>query len=1109
MKHYYSILAADIHAARRLLQDTENGLTPFERFLRTSRNVIEKKQDVKATWEKVHESLIALQLEGNIYTLTQEILVEVEQLKDWYWVETGGEDIDFEEPIKYKHKNNSKGEIKAEIRRMNEMVLAKLPSDIVVADFEKLSWDMTTIKLSSAWCDIRIGSSIKIDNQAFIVSTIDANILTIKGILPQNVDYLYWGNRKIRIKKATTAAAIMPSDAILLEENEAGKTIYTQQKIAQLSPISAQHFMDWLPLNEVLRLVGEGKIQWQNANIFLVLDESNQNWQNQKWKTKRGISFKFSQDRKQESFWIQLEEEESAKEEDSDFASLSPLFAFFEDEVEILDDKEQKYTVLKGLEGQFRLQLREQGKNPNPCYPKGKTLRVKFNTHQIRMQQEAVMALKNMPHRAHKPLLQLFQPNRYGNWEIFRPAEIENWYVLRDENRSGAEQQRAFVQKALNTPDFAILEGPPGSGKTTVIIELICQLIASGKRILLCGSTHVAVDNVLEKLAEKDKHKNLTLLQELNIVPIRIGDENRISESVRDWQLEKYQEKHNIAAELLIDVANLVCGTTIGILQHPKIKKREKYTSPIIPEYDYLIIDESSKTTFQEFLVPALYAKRWILVGDVKQLAPFSDREQLVSNIRYLPFADNKTSKTLDEGVQHVLFVLQKITDIFKSGKNNLKIAMIFGAKELNLLQEELQARYEKNANNIPFKYLIINDLDNQGNPINILELLQYQVVFINKAAKKAVLDILPQIFILFDSDSDTSCYAFRHNYLVRHEKLNYHLDDKRLRETAQNKADEIHNHLQNYFTTKSWAAEIAWRIDREHQNRLKSSKSQHYSKSLNDFLPEKIGGNRQDMQNRIRTVANIALPSVLEALIQGINMQQTQKDAESYTLIDGFQADIKDARYTILKYQHRMHPHISAFPRQQFYNNQALQDLASPLPIDQIRQWQYNRYPNRNIWLDAVGNTHHNQNDKEVEALVVELKHFISFANHEAEKGNTQTWSVACLTFYRGQERKIREQLQKLFNTRSPSTFRIPNIEIKLHTVDKFQGHEADIVFLSMVQTYRDGFLDSPNRLNVAITRAKFQLVIIGKHEYFAKKSQSEDLKKLAENAHLFTPKK
>lgn len=46
----------------------------------------------------------------------------------------------------------------------------------------------------------------------------------------------------------------------------------------------------------------------------------------------------------------------------------------------------------------------------------------------------------------------------------------------------------------------------------------------------------------------------------------------------------------------------------------------------MILEFDYLIIDECSKTTFQEFLVPAMYAKKWILVGDIRQLSLFVER---------------------------------------------------------------------------------------------------------------------------------------------------------------------------------------------------------------------------------------------------------------------------------------------------------------------------------------------------------------------------------------------------------------------------------------------------------------------------------------------------
>jgi hypothetical protein len=49
------------------------------------------------------------------------------------------------------------------------------------------------------------------------------------------------------------------------------------------------------------------------------------------------------------------------------------------------------------------------------------------------------------------------------------------------------------------------------------------------------------------------------------------------------------------------------------------------------------------------------------------------------------------------------------------------------------------------------------------------------------------------------------------------------------------------------------------------------------------------------------------------------------------------------------------------------------------------------------------------------------------------------------------------------------------------------------------MVNTGRDGFLDSPNRLNVAITRARYQLVVVGHFQYFSEKTRSIELKGLA----------
>lgn len=134
----------------------------------------------------------------------------------------------------------------------------------------------------------------------------------------------------------------------------------------------------------------------------------------------------------------------------------------------------------------------------------------------------------------------------------------------------------------------------------------------------------------------------------------------------------------------------------------------------------------------------------------------------------------------------------------------------------------------------------------------------------------------------------------------------------------------------------------------------------------------------------------------------------------------------------------------------------------------------------------------------KKKEVVLKELDEFIKFATKNSKPDGSK-WSVGILSFYLGQIKSIREVLQNKFKTKSQSRFVKDNVEIKLSTVDRFQGDEKDIIFLSMVRTDRDGFLDSPYRLNVAITRARYQLVVIGKRSYFKDQSKTPLLKKFA----------
>ena len=142
------------------------------------------------------------------------------------------------------------------------------------------------------------------------------------------------------------------------------------------------------------------------------------------------------------------------------------------------------------------------------------------------------------------------------------------------------------------------------------------------------ASTHVAVDNVLKSLFKKNPE-----LAQL-IVPVRIGDEHNIDDKIKQFRLEdriqsikeslisnleelpnlsKSQQyflnalktdSQTVIERIILESANLICGTTIGIIKHPIFRQRRRSTQAI---FDYMIIDEASKTPFTEFLSGIIY----------------------------------------------------------------------------------------------------------------------------------------------------------------------------------------------------------------------------------------------------------------------------------------------------------------------------------------------------------------------------------------------------------------------------------------------------------------------------------------------------------------------
>jgi len=807
--------------------------------------------------------------------------------------------------------------------------------------------------------------------------------------------------------------------------------------------------------------------------------------------------------------WIQLIEKAGSGDE----MGKSDLDYFFDDNpnMKILDFTQRKhdagFRILQSRpeERQVLLAPNTRGKKVwKSEYPSEQgaryEIRVSVDTSQLERQKIAINNLMNRPAVGHRPLIELLQDRTQIHWQNNDavPENSIDWKVLNDPAFDGCDRQRAFVSKALATSDFAILDGPPGTGKTTTILELIIQLVMDGKRVLLSASTHAAINNVLERIKD-----DIDLSQ--HIFPLRIGNESNAT-GVEHYQYDKLFDElqkapgcERLTKQLMVDSSNLVCGTTIGILR--LFNDRDVTLDRGEPPFDVMIIDECSKTTFQEFLVPARFARRWILVGDVRQLSPFTDREQIVANLDNLmlkPPKGKSPGENLPTSVQQACFLLEELRgDNRKPYKQPMLVPVSAGA--LVALKEEVQARMgDRNLGEGLDSILLIQSLTRIRSvqdwvvDFNVLSqepwrLYEANLCFVDESVLAELESMIPDDMLVLHPSWHRSPQA------LLHKRFGTGIQGFKVKNRNYTDTVEIQKELLDRIDKTKWSEEVCWRLEREYWLRL--SKTKRKTKNLTDTL-DRLFPKSIQADGRIHTLKNIAFPSVLEAL-SGDGLQRRKKDNPT-TLNQGFKPEEKDQRYTTLTFQHRMHPDISVFPREQFYPPGVLADGCK---TRDDRAWDYDRYKQRSVWVDIEGETSGNANKQEAKAVVHELRFFCAWAEAKTKNDKGEPFDVAILTFYKGQEKALREELKNLpgDNKTRHARFSYKNVSIKLATVDYFQGQEADVVFLSMVNTKRDGFMDSPNRLNVSITRARYQLVVVGDYRYFSQHSRTEELKNLA----------
>ena len=745
------------------------------------------------------------------------------------------------------------------------------------------------------------------------------------------------------------------------------------------------------------------------------------------------------------------------------------------------------------------------------------------NLYNYRMMRNALFDLQNKPQKYMLPILNLFRNNKSIQWPSFEPERVSQYYILEDVKRSGCEIQRRFVEKALATPDFAILDGPPGTGKTTTICELIMQLIVRRKRVLLVASTHVAVDNVLERLIEDPERERL-------LFPIRIGKEKDVSENLHKYMYEKFcqterkrilkflrelrspndaqeslyhvlskistnepgstNSSEKIVNDLILHSANLVCGTAIGVLQYPPIKHR-KMTNNEHSLFDMMIVDESSKTPFHEFIVPALFAERWILVGDPKQLSPYVDRDEVEISIRAIlqknkfdpsdltmtipfvrMFQRNRFSLIvtsedyIDQYLRHfenVKEYIRKDISIASCSGENTDITMdlewkLWSANLIVLTPDSIKK----------YTYLLPPDLEVFVDPKLEID----QATFFSKYARQYYGRL---VFHRFNPRDERESWIQEMGY-----RQGRYYEVRKLKE----KKDQYHYEISTLYPT--------WNGEEKHPEREPNKSTERSNNAESKFDKR-----RMSLENALNRLRKAFFPSIVELLSEGYEIEE--RIEYQNTLSYGFMKKDLNLRHELLEYQHRMHPKISEFPREHIYDLKSLKDANTVISHRDLTWYTYPPF----LWVDIVSKSQRKEkNEEEANAIQGYLKKFEQLLQSRKPPNGKQSWSIAILTFYKAQDRLLRETIRSYFKQSYYRKFRRGNIKVHICTVDSFQGHEADFVFLSMVRSRTTiGFLDSPNRLNVAITRAKYGLCIFGDKKLFERRGTSL-LKNLASKA-------
>lgn len=537
--------------------------------------------------------------------------------------------------------------------------------------------------------------------------------------------------------------------------------------------------------------------------------------------------------------------------------------------------------------------------------------------------------------------------------------------------------QKKAVDNALCNP-ISIIEGPPGTGKTQTILNIIANAVMRGESVAVVSSNNSATANVLEKLK---KHGVDFIAAPLGSSANReafIKSQNPSLPDMRDWR-----EAKSDLSTMREDAAQL-----------DKMLNHQNELSLITAEQDNL---EKEYAHFGDYYATLklegdmpLFSKR---MSAAKISAFIAEYEFLLQEDKKLGFF-KKLALSFKYGLKKFKFYGQSVEDIIPYCQN-----LYYGRRleEIKKCKIELQ------------EALSVFDFDAKMKRYSEISMTAFKVSLAKKYGAVC-----------------TRNYYETDDLWKRSEKF-------------------IKDYPVVLSTTYSLRASLSSDFVYDYVIVDEASQVDLVTGALALSCAKKtvIVGDLKQLPN----VVNDEQKKITDSIFEQYGLSEAYRYSH-HSLLSSVVSLFPNAPHVLLKEHYRCHPEIIGFCNQRFYNNELIiltKSMSNRQPLMVYRTVRGNHARNR-------------LNQRQIDVITNEV--------FPSQGLNENDGSVGVVTPYRNQA----DELQRVF----------AGTTVKADTADKFQGQERDVMIFSTVDNEIGEFASDPNRLNVAVSRAVNQFIVV-----------------------------